>query len=52
MSLGFFLPILNGSWLTDWVFLIFEGPLVLDFNTCNILDINNYQGSETYATNN
>ena len=40
MSLDFLLPILNEHWLTDWAFLVFEGPLILDFNTCNILDLN------------
>ena len=40
MSLGFLLPILIGSWL-DWAFPILEASLVLDFNTCNILDLNN-----------
>ena len=43
MSLGFLLPILNGPWLTDLAFLIFEGPLALSFNTYKILDLNNYQ---------
>ena len=32
--------LINGPWLTDWASPIFEGPLVLDFNTCNILDLN------------
>ena len=41
MRLGFHLPISNGHWLTDWAFLILEGPLILDFNTCNMLDLNN-----------
>ena len=41
MNLSFFLPILNGPWLKDWAFLIFKGPLVLDFKTCNILNISN-----------
>ena len=40
MSLGFHLPNLIGPWLVDWAFLIFKGLLVLDFNTCNILDLN------------
>ena len=26
----------------DWAFPIFEGLLVLDFNTCNILDLNSH----------
>lgn len=41
MRLGFHLPILNGPWFTDWAFLILEVPLILDFNTCNMLDLNN-----------
>ena len=49
MSLGFLLPILNGRWHTDWAFLIFEGPLVMDFNTCNILDLNTLLWTVTYS---
>lgn len=40
MGLDFLLLILSEPWLTSWAFLIFEGPLVLDFNTRNILDLN------------
>ena len=49
MSLGFLLPILNGPWLADWAFLIFKGPLVLDFNTGNILDPNTSLWTFTYS---
>ena len=46
IGLSFILLILNESQLTDWTFLIFEGPFALGFNTCNILDLNNYQTRE------
>ena len=42
MGLGFLLPILNGPWLTDWAFLIFEVLFALDLDTCNILILINH----------
>jgi len=42
MGLGsFFFLILSELWMANWAFLILKGPLALDFNTCDILDLNN-----------
>ena len=43
MGLGFLLLILSGLWLMDWAFLSLRAHLVLDFTTCDILDLNRFK---------